>query len=90
MNTVPLLGDGRGVGGGTACAGRLVVAVAVTIGHTIAPRNNIVRQKNAFMPLPNSLKVIRIFLNMQCTNWKLEPLAIRIYWKLLESWSGRR
>ena len=27
---------------------------------------------------------------MQCTDWKLEPLAIRIYWKLLESWSGRR
>ena len=45
MNTVPLLGDGRGVGGGTAGAGRLVVAVAVTIGHTIAPGNNISRQK---------------------------------------------
>ena len=45
MNTVPLLGDGRGVGGGTACTGRLVVAVAVTIGHPIAPRNNISRQK---------------------------------------------
>ena len=45
MNTVPLLGDGRGVGGGTAGAGRLVVAVAVTVGHPIAPKNNISRQK---------------------------------------------
>ena len=45
MNTVPLLGDGRGVGGGTARAGRLVVAVAVTVGHPIAPKNNISRQK---------------------------------------------
>ena len=43
MNTVPLLGDGRGVGGGTARAGRLVVAV--TIGYPIAPGNNISRQK---------------------------------------------
>ena len=54
MNTVPLLGDGRGVGGGTAGAGRLVVAVAVTVGHPIAPRNNISRQKiQSFMPLPS-------------------------------------
>ena len=93
MNTVPLLGDGRGVGGGTAGAGRLVVAVAVTIGHTIAPRNNISRQKNTFFLAPSKLlscKIMMIFQNMQCTDWKLEPLAIRIYWKLLESWSGRR
>ena len=54
MDTVPLLGDGRGVGGGTARAGRLVVAVAVPVGHPIAPGNNISRQKiHAFMPLPS-------------------------------------